>query len=185
MRPGFRDALQAADEPMISGRSGLPKLRLSVIASGLPPTAVDVAPGARAPPACRPDKDRPRIARRDVDGQRQAFGPSCTRTTAASPPGALHGIAQDDVVVLLPDPALAAHVGRADPASPARHQGPSAPALRACTTGSAAEEHADGHRQRLVASSLIGRSAMTSPPCLTARSACSAWCSHGEIGPVS
>src|SRR6185437_7394728 len=57
--------MQPTNWPMISGRSGLPKFRLSVMASGV---------------AARP----------------------------------LDGIAKDDVVVLLPHPALRAEIGRTD-----------------------------------------------------------------------
>ena len=70
------------------GRSGLPKLRLSVIASGRPPTAVMLRQASAT--ACLPPSNGIglAIARRHVggEGERPSGRPS-TRTTPASPPG--------------------------------------------------------------------------------------------------
>ena len=79
---------QPTNCPMISGRSGLPKLRLSVMASGLAADRRRDCARLPPPPACRLRTDRPRnsaASRRDVSAS--AFGPSLMRTTAASPPG--------------------------------------------------------------------------------------------------
>ncbi len=75
--------------PMISGRSGLPKLRLSVAASGSAPTAVRLRQHSAT--ACLPPSNGIglAVARRHVGGEGEApcvAWPS-TRTTPASPPG--------------------------------------------------------------------------------------------------
>jgi hypothetical protein len=77
---------QPTNWPMISGRSGLPKLRLSVIASGGADRG-DVAPGFGHRLLAALERIGLAIARRHVGGQRQPLRAVLTRTTAASPPG--------------------------------------------------------------------------------------------------
>jgi hypothetical protein len=95
---------------MASGRSGLAKLRLSVTARGFPPTAVMLRQDRLASAL---DGVGLAVARRHVGGERQALravlDPHDRRVAARG----LHRVAEDEVVVLLPDPALRAQVRRA------------------------------------------------------------------------
>ena len=54
------------------------------------------------------------IARRHVGGEREAFRPVLDAHDGGIAARPLHRVAEDDVVVLLPDPALRAEIGRAD-----------------------------------------------------------------------
>ena len=90
----------AADErPMVSGRSGLPKLRLSVTASGRAPTAVRLRQASAT--ACLPPMNEfgLAVARRhiDVSASASALVDAHDGGIAARP---LHGVAENDVVVL-------------------------------------------------------------------------------------
>ena len=105
---------QPTNCPMISGRSGLPKLRLSVSASGRPPTARDIAPGLRHRLLAALVRIGLAIARRDVGGERQRLRPVVDAHHGGIAARPLHGVAADDVIVLLPHPALGAEVGRGD-----------------------------------------------------------------------
>ena len=100
--------------PWISGRSGLPKLRLSVIGERPAAHRRDVAPGLGHRLLAALDRIGLAIARRHVGGEREALRPVVHAHDGGVAAGRLHGVAEDQVVVLLPDPALRALVRRAD-----------------------------------------------------------------------
>ncbi len=83
-------------------------------ASGLPADRGDVAPGLgdRLPAAL--DRVGLAIARRHVGRQGEALRPVLDAHDRGVAARHLHRVAEDEMVVLLPDPALRAQVGRAD-----------------------------------------------------------------------
>ena len=116
-----RHALDGADELAHDlGRSGLPKFRQSVMASGLAPTAVRLRQASAT--ACLPPSNgsAPTVARGDVAGDREALVGAVDADDAGIAAGPLHGVGHDHVVVLFPDPAARDRCGRADQRSAAR-----------------------------------------------------------------
>ena len=120
-RWGRTSALQASDRPwmaftnwpMISGRSGLPKLRLSVMAMGSAPTAVRLRQHSAT--ACLPPSNGIGldIAGRHVGRHRNGLL-AADADDARVAAGDLRGVGADEAVILLPHPAPGTHVGRAD-----------------------------------------------------------------------
>ena len=158
--------MQPTNWPMISGRSGLPKFMLSVMASGVRADGGQVAPALGHRLLAAASRVGGAIARRAVGGQRQRL--LACRACARPPrrrPGRCTVSAHHEVVVLLPDPALGGEVGAADAASSAPRSG------RAPGTSSAVElGRGGGVRPRAgrraaprVTSGPTGRSAATSP----------------------
>ena len=80
---------------MASGFSGLPKLRLSVSASGVAPTAIEIAPGFGDRLLAALERIGLAIALVDVGGQRQPLGPVAEPDHRRVAAGALHGVAED------------------------------------------------------------------------------------------
>src|ERR1700731_548268 len=101
--------MQPTSWPMISGRSGLPKLRLSVSADG-----GEITPGFRHRLLAAFERIGLAIARRDVRGQRQRLRTVVDAYHGGVPARALHCVADDDVVVLFPNPAPRTQVRRAE-----------------------------------------------------------------------
>ena len=99
---------------MISGRSGFPKLRLLVAATGIAPTAERLrqhsATMRRAPSRGRQQAPPTVAVERHRDGSARFLDPDDGGVGAWT----LHGVGAHHVVVLFPDPALGANVGRGD-----------------------------------------------------------------------
>ena len=88
--------MAAANWPMISGFSGLPKFMLSVIASGRAPTAVRLRQASATAWAAAGFRVGGAIARRAVGGERQgAVQPVQLHHGGVGRAGALHGLAAD------------------------------------------------------------------------------------------
>jgi hypothetical protein len=148
--------------PMISGRSGLPKLRLSV-RPAVRRRGGQVAPAFGDGLLAALVGVGLDIARRDVggEGQRLVSCPS-TRTTPASPPGICSGLALDQRVILLPDPAAEALLGEPSRSSSAGRNPPARRHRRRATADLAQGRSYSGASSP---SSLIGRLATSSPWC--------------------
>ena len=99
---------------MISGFSGLPKFKLSVTASGRAPVGDQVAPGFRHRLLAALERVSLAVARRDVRRQREALRPIADAHDRGVAARLLYRIAEDQVVVLLPNPALGAEVRRGE-----------------------------------------------------------------------
>ena len=114
---GLADALEAADE--LAHHLGLLGVaEVEVVGDGerLGADRRDVAPrlGHGLPAAL--DRVGLAVARGDVAGQRQALRPVLDPHDGGVAAGLLDGVAQDEVVILLEDPALRGEVGGADEA---------------------------------------------------------------------
>jgi hypothetical protein len=100
---------------MISGRSGLPKFRLSVAASGSGAGGGQVAPAFGDRLLAALVRVGLAVARRDVGGEGERLGGMAVDAhDAGVAAGPLQRIALDQRVVLLPDPAARGQVGRAE-----------------------------------------------------------------------
>jgi hypothetical protein len=85
---GFRDTFQAADELAHDlGPLGIAEVEVVGDRKRLAAHRRDVAPGFRHRLLAALERIGLAIARRHIACQREALRPSCTRTTAASPPG--------------------------------------------------------------------------------------------------
>ena len=106
-------SMQPTSWPMTSGRSGLPKLRQLVIAKRAGAHGHQVAPrlGHRLTAAHHGIGEA--VARGAVGGERERAVGAVDADDGGIPARPLHGVGHDHVVVLLPDPALAGEVGRA------------------------------------------------------------------------
>ena len=74
----------------------------------------EIAPGFRHRLLAALERIGLAIARRHIGGQRQRLGAVVDAHHGGVAARPLHGVAEDDVIVLLPDPALGAKIRRAD-----------------------------------------------------------------------
>ena len=107
--------LQAADE-LAHDLGAFRIAEIEIVGDGQRPAADggDVAPGFRHRLLAAFDRIGLAITRRDIDGERQSLRSVLHPHHRGIAAGPLHGIAQNDVIVLLPHPALRAQFGRCD-----------------------------------------------------------------------
>ena len=112
---GFRDALQAADELAHDFRP-LRIAEIEIVGDGERPPADrgDIAPGLRHRRHAALIGIGLAITRGDVDRQRQSLRPVLHPHHCRIAARTLQGIAENDVIVLLPNPAFRAKLGRRD-----------------------------------------------------------------------
>ncbi len=124
---GLGDAAHAADQlPHDLGLLGIAEVEIVGDRERLAADRGDVAPGFGHRLLAALERIGLAIARRHVDGERQRLRPVEHAHHGGIAARPLHGVAENDVVVLLPDPALRAQVRRADQLSPARRRSSSA-----------------------------------------------------------
>ena len=112
---GLRDALQAADE-LAHDLGALGIAKVEVVRDRQRPSADrgDVAPGFSHGLLASFERIGFAIARRHIDGKREPLGSVLHSYHRGIAAGTLHGVAQDHVIVLLPDPAFRAKLGGRD-----------------------------------------------------------------------